>query len=201
MNFLPTLLRLCGEFFLTGLFAVGGGLATLPFLYEIGEKTGWFTENDVLDMIAVSESTPGPIGVNMATYTGFTVGSASGGAAGVLGSVLATLSLILPSLIIGIVISGFLAKFKDSPLVNGTFSFLRPASTALITAAGLGVAYKVFFPNGFEGLSSFASFFTLFDYKALILAAAVAVTVIFWKKAHPIWLILASAAAGIIFSM
>ena len=71
MNFLPTLLRLCGEFFLTGLFAVGGGLATLPFLYEIGAKTGWFTEADVLDMIAVSESTPGPIGVNMATYTGF----------------------------------------------------------------------------------------------------------------------------------
>ena len=109
---------------------MGGGLATLPFLYEIGAKTGWFTESDVLDMIAVSESTPGPIGVNMATYTGFTVGSLTNFAAGILDGVLVTLSLILPSLIIGIIISGFLARFKDSPLVNGTFSFLRPASAA-----------------------------------------------------------------------
>ena len=201
MNFLPTLLRLCGEFFLTGLFAVGGGLATLPFLYEIGAKTGWFTESDVLDMIAVSESTPGPIGVNMATYTGFTVGSLTNFAAGILDGVLVTLSLILPSLIIGIIISGFLARFKDSPLVNGTFSFLRPASTALITAAGLSVALKVFFPDGFGGLTSFSAFFSILNYKALILAAAVTVAVIFWKKAHPIWLILASAVAGIAFSM
>ncbi len=201
MTFLPTVLRLCGEFFLTGLFAVGGGLATLPFLYEIGAKTGWFTESDVLDMIAVSESTPGPIGVNMATYTGFTVGSAENGLMGVVCGVLATLSLILPSLLIGIIISGFLARFKDSPLVNGTFSFLRPASTALITAAGFGVAEKVFFPEGFAGLTSFGAFFTLFDYKALILAAAVTVAVIFWKKAHPIYLILASAVVGIVFSM
>ena len=194
MTSLPTLLLLCGEFFLTGLLAVGGGLATLPFLYEIGAKTGWFAEGDVLDMIAVSESTPGPIGVNMATYTGFTVSGAVGG-------VLATLSLILPSLIISIIISGFLAKFRDSTLVNGTFSFLRPASTALIAAAGLGVAGKVFFPAGFGEAVSFSSFFASVDYKAAILAAAVALVVIFWKKAHPILLILASAAAGIIFSL
>ena len=77
-----TILRLCAEFFMTGLFAVGGGLATLPFLYEIGEKTGWYTDTDVLDMLAISESTPGPIGVNMATYAGFGVSGVLGGICG-----------------------------------------------------------------------------------------------------------------------
>lgn len=189
-----TILRLCYEFFMTGLFAIGGGLATLPFLKEIGKETGWFTEGDVLDMLAVSESTPGPIGVNMATYTGFTV-------SGVLGGILATLSLVLPSLIIAIVISGFLEKFRTSPLVDGTFRTIRPASTALIAAAGFGVAKEVFFPAGFSAITSFAGFFAAIDYKAVILAAAVTVTVIFWKKVHPIALIILAAVVGILWGM
>ena len=86
-------LRLFFEFFRAGLFAVGGGLATLPFLYEISDKTGWFTHQQLADMVAISESTPGPIGVNMATYVGFTTG-------GLLGSVVATLGLIAPAAII-----------------------------------------------------------------------------------------------------
>ena len=71
-------LRLFWEFFKTGLFAIGGGMATLPFLKDIGQSTGWYTQSDLMNMLAVSESTPGPIGINMATYVGFTAGSAYG---------------------------------------------------------------------------------------------------------------------------
>jgi len=190
MTLLTTLWILCYRFFLTGLFAVGGGLATLPFLYEIGKDTGWFTDADVLNMLAVSESTPGPIGVNMATYTGFTV-------SGWYGALLSTFSLILPSFLVAVIISGFLEKFKTNPLVQGTFSTLRPASTALIAAAGVNVALKVLFP---EGLEVFFSTYA-FNSKALILAAVILAVSLLWKKISPIWLIVASAAAGVIFQM
>ena len=100
-----TLLRLMFEFFKTGLFAVGGGLATLPFLYEISDKTGWFSHADIADMIAISESTPGAIGINMSTYAGFKT-------AGVPGGILATLSLAAPSLIIILIIAKFLGACK-----------------------------------------------------------------------------------------
>ena len=189
-----TILRLCAEFFMTGLFAVGGGLATLPFLYEIGEKTGWYTDTDVLDMLAISESTPGPIGVNMATYAGY-------GVSGVLGGICATLALVLPSVIISVIISGFLEKFKGNSLVQGTFGILRPASTALIAAAGLGVAWKVFFPQGLGSGNLWNMLFAVIDYKALILAAVIALVMTFWKKANPILLIVASAVVGVIFSL
>ena len=189
-----TILRLCAEFFMTGLFAVGGGLATLPFLYEIGEKTGWYTDTDVLDMLAISESTPGPIGVNMATYAGY-------GVSGVLGGICATLALVLPSVIISLIISGFLEKFKGNSLVQGTFGILRPASTALITAAGLGVAWKVFFPQGLGSGNLWNMLFAVIDYKALILAAVIALVMTFWKKANPILLIVVSAVVGVIFSL
>ena len=99
------LLRLFYEFFKTGLFSVGGGLATIPFLQDIGQRTGWFTDADLTTMIAVSESTPGPMGVNMATYVGFET-------AGLPGAVVATLGLITPSIIVIIIIAGFLQKFR-----------------------------------------------------------------------------------------
>ena len=104
-------LMLFYEFFKTGLFAVGGGMATLPFLDAMALKTGWFTQAQLIDMIAISESTPGPIGVNMATYVGFTT-------AGPLGSIIATLGLIAPSIIVILIIAKFLSKFKDSPIVK-----------------------------------------------------------------------------------
>ena len=135
------LLRLYFEFFRTGLFAVGGGLATIPFLEDMAVRTGWFTAADLTTMIAVSESTPGPIGVNMATYVGFQT-------AGVLGSVIATLGLVTPSLIVILIVSGFLQKFRQSKGVDAVFYGLRPASTALITAAGLSVALAVFVEAG-----------------------------------------------------
>ncbi len=93
-------LRLFYEFFKAGLFSIGGGLATLPFLYDISDTTGWFTHGQLADMLAISESTPGPIGINMATYVGFTTG-------GVPGAVIATVGIITPSIIVILLIARF----------------------------------------------------------------------------------------------
>ena len=120
------------EFFKIGLFAIGGGLATMPFLYDMSEKTGWFTKSELTNMIAISESTPGPLGVNMATYVGFST-------SGILGGIIATLGLITPAIIIIIIVSNFLNKFKDNPYVESVFRTMRPTSTGLIVGAGWGV--------------------------------------------------------------
>ncbi len=133
-------LRLFYEFFKVGLFSVGGGLATIPFLQDLGARTGWFTAADLADMIAVSESTPGPMGVNMSTYVGFTCG-------GPLGAVVGVLGLITPSVMVILIVAAFLKKFRDSKIVEGVFSGLRPASTALITSAGLSVAAITLFQS------------------------------------------------------
>lgn len=114
-------LQLFIEFFKVGLFSIGGGLATLPFLYNISDRLRWYSHMDLANMIAISESTPGPVGVNTATYVGNTV-------AGILGTVVATAALIVPSIIIIIIISKFLNKFKDSKHVKNVFYGLRPAS-------------------------------------------------------------------------
>ena len=118
-------LRLFIEFFKTGLFAVGGGMATLPFLSDMGVRTGWFTSAQLADMVAVSESTPGPIGVNMATYVGFETG-------GIPGAVIATLGLVAPSIIVILIIAQFLKAFRNSKYVDRAFYGVRPASTAAI---------------------------------------------------------------------
>ena len=122
-----TILRLMLAFFKTGLFSVGGGLATLPFLYEMSDQTGWFSHADIADMIAISESTPGAIGINMSTYAGYKT-------AGVPGGILASLALATPSVVIILIIARFLKKFRDNPNVEGAFYGLRPASIAMITA-------------------------------------------------------------------
>ena len=129
-------LRLFVEFFKTGLFAVGGGMATLPFLQEIGESTGWFTYGDLMNMLAVSESTPGPIGINMATYVGYTVG-------GVPGALVATLGEVTPCVIIILLVATVLQSFRSNPYVERAFYGLRPASTGLIAAAGVAVVLEV----------------------------------------------------------
>ena len=145
-------LRLFYEFFKTGLFAIGGGMATIPFLYDMSDAMGWFTYEDLANMIAVSESTPGPIGVNMGTYVGFITGCAQSGVlTGLLGAVVATLGLITPSVIVILIIAAVLKQFRDSKLVKDAFYGLRPASTGLITAAALTVALStLIFPNGTE---------------------------------------------------
>ena len=194
--------KLFYEFFKVGLFAVGGGMATVPFLYDMSDATGWFTYDELTNMIAVGESTPGPIGVNMATYVGYITGmDAGGGASALLGAVVATLGLVAPSIVVILIIAVFLKNFRNNPYVNGAFYGLRPASTGLIAAAGLGVAVSNFFLGDIfvQGLSIAA-----INWKGLILA------VILWfftnrvkkiKSLHPIIFIAASAIIGIIFSM
>ncbi len=130
-------LQLFYEFFKTGLFSLGGGLATLPFLSGMAERLPWFTQEQLGTMLAVSESTPGPIGVNMATYAGVQAG-------GILGGVVATLGLVAPSIIIIGLIATFLRNFAEKPLVKRVFFGLRPAVAGLILAAGASVGTEVF---------------------------------------------------------
>ena len=179
-------LKLFWEFFQTGLFAIGGGMATLPFLYDISDRTGWFTHQQLADMIAVSESTPGAIGVNMATYSGYITASYPG-------AIIATLGLITPSIIVILIVGAFLYAFKTNKFVEGAFYGLRPASTALITAAGVVVACVTFF-NG--------NFLNGINFKALILAAILLIfthAIKYTKKLHPVTWIAFSALIGIIF--
>ena len=188
------LLRLFYEFAKTGLFSVGGGLATIPFLQDMGARTGWFTNAQLTTMIAVSESTPGPMGVNMATYVGYEI-------AGIPGAIIATLGLIFPSIVVIIIIAGFLQKFRQSKVVDAVFQGLRPASTALIASAGLSVAASVlmFHQSGHEIAPGQAVPVTqLFYWPAILLAAAVFIAMK-WsplKKLHPIVFIAFSALVG-----
>lgn len=188
------LLRLFWEFFKTGLFAVGGGMATLPFLYDMSARTGWFTQARLADMIAVSESTPGPIGVNMATYVGFET-------AGIPGAVVATLGLICPSIIIILLIARVLKQFRESKTVDAIFYGLRPCSIALIAAAGLLVA-RVTFLNQ-DALAAGFNPAELLRWKELLLAAVLLFLTRFvkpLKKLHPVVFIALSAAVGILFA-
>ena len=145
---MTALLLLYGEmfirFFLVGLFAIGGGLATLPFLVDMGEATGWFTQLDISNMVAISESTPGPLGINMATYIGFQISSDYGALAGVLGAIIAPLGVVTPSVIIILIVSKILDRFKDSKYVQYAFYGLRAASFGLIASALLSVARIAF---------------------------------------------------------
>ena len=185
-----TILRLIFHFFRTGLFAVGGGLATLPFLYEMAEVTGWFNQQDILNLLAVSESTPGPIGINMSTYVGFIT-------SGIPGAVVASLALAAPSIIVILLVIRVLDKFKGSPVVEGIFKGLRPASIGLITSAFLGVVKEsLLYLDKFAGLSTLLS---VFNWKGIVLAAALFFLMKKWKK-HPIVYIAIAAAVGIVFS-
>ena len=177
-------LQLFYEFFKTGLFAVGGGLATLPFLYDMADRTGWFTRPQLADMLAVSESTPGPIGVNMATYVGFVT-------CGIPGAIISTLGLVTPSIIVILIIAAFLKAFRHNRYVEAAFYGLRPASTA-----GLSVVAITLLNTGATGLA-------IVNWKALALAAVI-LALTRWVKPtkglHPIVFILASAVVGVVFS-
>ena len=188
------LLRLFWEFFKTGLFAVGGGMATLPFLYSMADKTGWFTAGNLADMVAVSESTPGPIGVNMATYVGFHT-------AGIPGAVVATLGLVTPSVIIILIIARVLQQFRQNKTVDAAFYGLRPCSVALIAAAGLLVVKVAMFHV--DAWQESGVLTDLFNWKAIALAALLVVLTRYvkpLKKLHPIFFILGSALVGIVFA-
>lgn len=192
-------LQMFFEFFKTGLFAVGGGMATIPFLYEMSARTGWFSADDLANMIAVGESTPGPIGVNMATYVGFVNGMNHHGVAGaLLGAVTATLGLITPSVIVILIIAAILKSFRNNRYVESAFYGLRPASTGLIAAAGISVILSNLFYSGQVRLLQ------AINWKGWALA------ILLWvltnvvkqtKKLHPIVFIGLAALAGIIFQM
>lgn len=196
------LCKLFWEFCKTGLFAIGGGMATVPFLREIADKTGWFTAGQLADMIAVSESTPGPLGVNMATYVGYTVGSSQLGSPwmGIVGAVTATLGLIFPSIVIVLCISFFLKRFRTSTLVDAALYGLRPASVALISAAGVEIVlFAILRVDSIYQIGA-----AQLSWKSVALAAGVyAGTNLIpkLKKLHPIWFILLSAIAGIVLKM
>lgn len=184
-------LQLFIEFAKIGLFTVGGGMACVPFLLALSEKTGWFTQSQLLDMIAISESTPGPLGVNMATYAGYH-------AYGVLGGVVATLALILPSLIIIILVAKILEKFKENRLVKDTFATLRPCVTAMIAAACWQVMEKALFTvDAFLVTMNPAD---LINYKAMCLFILCYWLMRRYKK-HPILYIAGAAVCGIVFQM
>ena len=194
-----TYLRLFWEFFKTGLFAVGGGMATLPFLKNIGLATGWYSQTDLMNMLAVSESTPGPIGINMATYVGFTV-------AGIPGAVIATVGEVTPSIIVILIVAAMLAKFRDSKLVSNALYGLRPASTGLIAAACIDVVLQVLLRASSSTVSgSIMKVFSLvgsLNWRGLVLAAVLLVLtnwVKLTKKWHPIVFIGLSAVVGVAF--
>lgn len=189
-----TILRLWWEFFKIGAFSVGGGMATLPFLYDMSDRTGWFSYDQIADMLAVSESTPGPIGINMATYTGFTT-------AGFWGSIAATLGIITPGIVIVLLIIKVLDRFRKNKYVEAAFYGLRPASTGLIAAAGI-IVVEIALLN-LDIFKESGKILDILNYKAIILAALL-LALTRWikptKKLHPIVFIAFSAVVGIVFS-
>ena len=186
------LLSLYWEFFKTGLFAVGGGMATIPFLQEMGLRTGWFSPAALADMLAVSESTPGPIGINMATYVGYTVGGLPGG-------LVATLGEISPSVLIILLVAAALRVFRNSRTVERAFYGMRPASLGLIAAAGLGVMRLCLLDE--EAFAASGQISDLLPWKGLLLFA------LLWcltnlvrpaRRMHPVVWIAVSAAIGVL---
>ena len=184
------LLRLFWEFFKIGLFAVGGGMATIPFLYDLSDRTGWFTHTQLADMIAISESTPGPIGVNMATYVGYEM-------SGIPGSIFTTLGFVAPSIIIIIIVSLFLQKFRENRYVESAFYGLRPASSGLIASAALSVAIVALLAEDW----SFAALPGCIRWPAVALAVFLFIVTNLkkTKKWHPIVFLGFSAVVGIVF--
>ncbi len=179
-------LTLMLEFFKTGLFAIGGGPATIPFLMEMAEKHPWFTMQELSDMIAISESTPGPIGLNMATFAGFKT-------SGIMGGILATLALVVPSIIIIVIIAKFLDGFQENRVVKAVFWGIRPAVTALIAAAVINLIQVSLFTEEAGKL--------LPRYKSWILCILV-FGLLQWKKLkkmHPAMWFLIAAIVGIVF--
>lgn len=180
------------EFFKTGLFSVGGGLATIPFLQDMAQNYDWFTTEELLDMIAVSESTPGAIGINCATFAGYK-------AYGLPGAILATISLITPAVIIILIIARAMTKFKNSKMVGDMFQMLRPATAGLIFGAMFSVmALTLFNVAAFKETGSFLS---LFKYLEIGIFLVFLFILRKFKKIHPIAVIACGAILGIIFKL
>lgn len=193
------LVELCWEFFKTGLFAIGGGLATLPFLSQMSTNYQWFSQNDIGNMLAVSESTPGPIGVNMATYAGNMVGTLHGGVwMGIACGVLSTLFLVLPSYLVILVIQKVMSRFSENRYVQGAMKTLRPASVGMVTAAVCGILQSVLF--NFDA-ARIGQWNRVVLYPNVLLFAILLVVYLRYNKLHPVLVLSVGAVAGIIFKL
>lgn len=186
------MLRMMWEFFKAGLFAVGGGMATIPFLQAMGEKYGYFTSQELLDMIAVSESTPGAIGINMATYAGIK-------AHGPIGGILATLALVTGPIIIILIIARMILAFKNSKLVADAFTTLRPATAGLILGAMATVLVLTLFDT--ETFAQTGELLLLLRPIPIGLFAAFTLVLFKFKKLSPLWIIVAGAGIGVFLGL
>ncbi len=172
-------------FFKIGAFTIGGGYAMLPLIQADVIAHGWMPEEQIVNFIAVSESTPGPFAVNIATYVGSQMG-------GVFGAFCSTLGVVLPSFIIILIVAQIFEKFKNSRTVSGLMTGLKPAVIGLIGSAIVSIGATVFFPSGFT-----SSVFTAFPFYVSLLIFAISIVMAF-KKVHPILIICLSAVLGII---
>ena len=184
-------LRLFWEFFQTGLLAVGGGLAPLPFLSNMGNEYGWFTQAELANMLAVSESTPGPIGINMATYVGVTVG-------GIPGGILSTLSLVLPSYLVILAVAKVMERFKENAYVQGAMGTLRPASVGMVAAAVLGVLQSVLVNLDAVMALQWSQMVVL---PSLLLFLVLLAFYLKFNKLHPVVILAIGAVAGIVLKL
>ena len=169
-------LQLICEFFKIGLFSFGGGYATIPFLYHISEAYGWYSLEELAQMVAVASITPGPVGINVATYAGLKT-------AGILGSLSATVFEMLPSLVLVLIVAKLLKKFSDNFYVKSIIATLKPISCALLVSVAIGLIKP-----------------QLQDLKAMVLLAFL--LLLSWKsKKDPLFYILISAIIGVIISV
>ena len=185
-------LELFYTFFMIGAFTFGGGYAMLPFIQEEVLNHKWMSVEEITDFIAVSESTPGPFAINMATFIGNNVGGEYGVLAGIFGAFCATLGVVLPSFVIILIVAKVYDKFKNSTIVAGCMTGLKPAVIGFIGAAALSIAATVFFKNGIS-----LSIFKTTDFYVSLGVFALAVFLTFYKKLHPIIIICISAILGI----
>lgn len=188
------LIKLFLTFFKIGAFTFGGGYAMLPLIQEAVLTNGWLRSQELIDFIAVSESTPGPFAINIATYVGTHLGTIEFESfwGGIIGAVCATTGVVLPSFIIILIVAHFFEKFKESRTVKGCMSGLKPAVVGMIASAVLSVGHTALFPDGFSAAE-------VSDYAFIcsIITVLVSAVMVFKIKLHPILVILIAAAMGI----
>lgn len=182
-------IKLFYEFIKIGLFTIGGGLATLPYLKDLAERTNWYSVDFITDMIAISESTPGPIGINMATYVGLNVG-------GLAGSIIATVGEIIPSIIIVILISRFFDKYKGNKSIKYAFYGIRPTVTALIATVGIEILFITLTRTSLLSINGLLNV----DLVKLVLFIVIFYLIRKYNK-HPIFYIFISGLFGILLKL
>ena len=198
METIGLLLQLAWTFFLIGAFTFGGGYAMLSLIQnQVVVEHAWITESAFTDIVAVSQMTPGPIGINSATYVGYEVlhGATGSHLLGICGSLTATLSIMLPSFILMLLIVRFYEKFRTSTLYAGTMAFVKPAVVGLIGAAAVILILKTTWTGFTPNVQIVADNFP--DWKSWVLLGG-ALAAGYWGKLNPIYLILAGAVLGII---